>query len=76
MGTFVNQIKINEDTCINCQLCYRICFVDVYRWNEESQHPVVAYPEDCVDCAMCEAFCPSGSVHLNVDFAKPSPAAY
>ena len=32
----MNRIEIDRDACTSCQTCYDACFVDVYRWDDES----------------------------------------
>ena len=50
----MNTIKIDINVCNGCKMCYDACFVNVFRWNEEEDMPIVAYPEDCVECNKCE----------------------
>jgi NAD-dependent dihydropyrimidine dehydrogenase PreA subunit len=40
----MNIIKVDETTCGGCKNCYKSCWVDVIRWNEEKKQPVIAYP--------------------------------
>jgi NAD-dependent dihydropyrimidine dehydrogenase PreA subunit len=54
----MNAIEIDRDCCTGCQICYDACFVDVYRWDAEASRPIIAYPEDCVECNKCELECP------------------
>lgn len=63
-----HKITIDESKCISCRICYKACFVDVIRWNEESNKPRVAYPEDCAHCMLCAALCPKDCVEIEVDF--------
>ena len=51
------KIEINLDSCNSCKMCFNVCFVDVFRWDEEQEQPIVAYPEDCVWCLACEEAC-------------------
>jgi NAD-dependent dihydropyrimidine dehydrogenase PreA subunit len=64
----MNRIEIDRDACTACGTCYDACFVDVYRWDEESDQPLVAYPEDCVGCNKCELECPEECIKVVVDF--------
>lgn len=63
-----HRISIDESKCIACRICYKACFVDVIRWNEETNKPVVAYSEDCVHCTYCEALCPKECIKVDIDF--------
>ena len=55
---WVKEIKIDRDTCKGCKSCMNACFVDVIRWDEDDEKPIIAYPEDCVWCFACELACP------------------
>lgn len=70
----MNVIEIDTETCNGCKICYKACFVDVIRWNESTGLPVVAYPEDCVQCNLCELNCPVNAINVIVDWAKPFPS--
>jgi NAD-dependent dihydropyrimidine dehydrogenase PreA subunit len=65
----MNLIEIDLDACTACQTCYDACFVDVYRWDAENDEPIVAYPEDCVQCNKCELECPAECIKVVPDFA-------
>jgi NAD-dependent dihydropyrimidine dehydrogenase PreA subunit len=64
----MNTIKIDMEGCIGCMICYDACFVNVFRWNEEDEKPIVAYPEDCVECNKCELACPVEVIEVIPDF--------
>ena len=70
----MNTIEIDLDACNGCGLCYRACFVDVIRWDEAAKRPVVAYPEDCAQCNLCELNCPVDAISVFVDWDKPFPS--
>lgn len=64
-----NQILFHPENCIGCKLCYKACFVDVIRWDEEKKQPVIRYPEDCAHCFWCEAICKKGCIEVIPDYA-------
>lgn len=64
----MNTIRIDNETCIGCKACYKACFVDVLRWDEIEEKPIVAYPEDCVHCNYCEVSCPKECIEVVADF--------
>ena len=40
-------IKVDYDACNGCRMCFKVCYVDVWRYDDEQDMPIVAYPEDC-----------------------------
>ena len=50
-------IEIDLDMCNSCKTCVDACFIDVLRWDDKEERPVVAYPDDCVWCFACELAC-------------------
>ena len=71
----MNVIKIDDAACEGCKACYKACWLDVIRWNGESERPVIAYPEDCVECNFCGSELPEWS-HLRehrLHSAVPQP---
>lgn len=64
----MNTININMEECNGCKTCYDVCFVNVFRWNGEDDKPIVAYPEDCVECNKCELNCPVDAIEVIPDY--------
>jgi NAD-dependent dihydropyrimidine dehydrogenase PreA subunit len=64
----MNIITIDNETCSGCKTCYKACFIDVLRWDEQNKRPIVAYPEDCVNCMCCVAYCPQKAIAIKIDF--------
>jgi len=64
----MNIFKIDNESCTGCKTCYKACFVDVIRWDEEKKRPVAAYPEDCASCMCCVAYCPKDAISIEIDF--------
>ena len=58
----MNAVIIDFDACSGCKTCYLACFADVIRWDAATKHPIVAYPEDCAECNMCEVTCPAACI--------------
>jgi formate hydrogenlyase subunit 6/NADH:ubiquinone oxidoreductase subunit I len=61
-----NPIKIDEATCIRCDLCDWICPGDVILHEEGNKQklPVVLYPEECWYCGLCESTCPVDAIEI------------
>lgn len=55
---------INQEICIGCGQCVRICPLDTIRLNEDRK-AVIAYPDDCMTCFKCELACPSGAIDVD-----------
>lgn len=73
---WVKEIKIDLDDCQRCKSCMNACFVDVIRWDEANDKPVVAYPEDCVWCLACEAACPQNCIDVVPNIPAPLKSSY
>jgi NAD-dependent dihydropyrimidine dehydrogenase PreA subunit len=58
------KIEINLNECTGCRTCAEACFVDVIRWDDAEEKPVVAYERDCVWCFTCEINCPSQCINV------------
>ena len=57
-------IEINREECTGCQTCVEACFVDVMRWDDDEERPIVAYESDCVWCFTCEINCPAECINI------------
>jgi NAD-dependent dihydropyrimidine dehydrogenase PreA subunit len=54
--------QIDEEKCISCELCVRICPNDVLAMAYEL--PVVAEPAACNYSGVCMEVCPTGAISL------------
>lgn len=59
------QIHINQNTCIRCKKCVRICPSALFTLQEDKGIEVNA--EDCISCGHCVAVCPTNSIE-HTDF--------
>ncbi len=72
----MNVLKVDEDLCTSCKACYKACWIDVIRWDDEEDKPVFAYPEDCVECGFCEVSCSEQCLTVNPSFTAVWPDVY
>ena len=59
---------IRTDRCVGCELCVRVCPVDVFRLEpglDGRPKAKIAYPDDCQTCFLCEAYCPVDAIYVN-----------
>jgi NAD-dependent dihydropyrimidine dehydrogenase PreA subunit len=64
----MSKVVIDPTNCSGCKLCYKACFIDVIRWDEEKKRPFVAYEEDCVHCNYCEVSCAKKCIEVIPEF--------
>lgn len=54
---------ISTDLCIGDEECINFCKNDVFEWDEETMHPVVKNPLNCVvGCSACAQICPAEAI--------------
>lgn len=56
-------IAIDLTTCKSCGICVGVCPRDVFDTDERG-NPVVARPNDCTACLLCEWHCPDFAVEV------------
>jgi NAD-dependent dihydropyrimidine dehydrogenase PreA subunit len=64
----VNNIIVNEELCSGCKTCFKACFIDIIKWDRATKKPVIAYPEECVQCMYCEINCPERAIKVIPDY--------
>ena len=53
---------INEEKCIKCTTCVKICPMDVIKFVENEI--VIKYPDECWHCRACAIDCPTQAIVL------------
>ena len=66
----MNTIIVNKELCTGCKTCFKACFIDVIKWDDEAKKPVIAYPEECVQCMYCEINCPEHCIKVHPNYAS------
>ena len=66
--SFLSQKIIDEDSCTNCQMCYRICPTGALSSNEHSAF-IDFNAVDCVKCNSCHEVCEPNSIKLKSTFS-------
>ena len=63
------KIEINREWCKCCCLCIDACPKGVFERSEEVgakglAEPLVAHPENCINCSMCQLSCPDIAITI------------
>ncbi|WP_258359823.1 4Fe-4S dicluster domain-containing protein [Moorella sulfitireducens] len=61
---------IDSGKCVGCGLCAAKCPLDVLR--VRAGKAVIAYPDDCMTCYICERSCPQGAIFVH-PFKEAAP---
>lgn len=65
--------RIDESKCVGCGTCVERCPLDVFRLTDG--HAVIAYPDDCMTCYLCERSCPAGAIFVH-PFKEAAPPVF
>ena len=58
---------VSRARCIECNLCVKVCPTNVFD-EVDGDIPVIARPDDCQTCFMCEANCPVDALYVAPQF--------
>jgi glutamate synthase domain-containing protein 2 len=56
-------IERDDERCISCQACVRMCSNDVHTHDSETDK-ILSDNEKCVGCHFCETICPTGAIKI------------
>lgn len=64
-----SEILVNWEFCKGCWVCIKYCPANVFEKSKEMSPkgyhpPVVARPDDCISCSLCEFYCPDFAIWL------------
>lgn len=62
----LKEIVINRDWCKGCGLCVHFCPRDVLE-KDPFDKVVVAHPENCICCRLCEIRCPELAAEVIIE---------
>jgi len=62
-------VNRDEELCIACQACVRMCANDVHTYDAENDD-IVSDPSQCVGCHFCEDICPTGAINIAYNPSK------
>lgn len=65
--------EIKKEKCIGCGRCVDRCPLDTLRMKDNKA--VIAYPDDCHSCYLCEIVCPAGAIYVH-PFKEVFPPAF
>jgi len=69
--SFISQKDLDEASCTNCQMCYRICPTGAL--SSDSKNSIINFnPLACVQCHSCHDVCEPNSLTLRKTFASSS----
>jgi NAD-dependent dihydropyrimidine dehydrogenase PreA subunit len=55
---------LSETRCTACNLCVRVCPTNVFE-AREGEIPIIARPDSCQTCFMCELYCPADALYVS-----------
>lgn len=65
--------SIDLEKCVGCGTCVQKCPLDVFRLRGDQA--VIAYPDDCMTCYLCERSCPTGAIFVH-PFKEAAPSIF
>lgn len=57
-------LKIDSDLCVECQMCAKVCPMQIRPYAFKSKGPQEIKDADCLKCGLCVAVCPKKALSL------------
>jgi 2-oxoglutarate ferredoxin oxidoreductase subunit delta len=67
-------VQLDLELCKACGVCIELCPDEVFD-RDKLGYPVLARPEDCSQCLLCELHCPDFAIEVRRRERKGKPAA-
>jgi len=59
-------VHIDYEKCNGCKICYEICPMDVFGWDEEKKLPYLVHADECQHRGSCYFECPMKCIDLTL----------
>ncbi len=69
MKQTLSSLTINHKWCKLCSICIHFCPKEVLEMGDD-ETVVVARPEACICCRMCELRCPDLAIHIETSMEE------
>ena len=67
-------VELDLDLCKACGICIELCPEEVFD-RDKLGYPVIARPEECSQCLICELHCPDFAIEVRRRARKQAKAA-
>jgi 2-oxoglutarate ferredoxin oxidoreductase subunit delta len=67
-------VQLDLELCKACGICIELCPEKVFD-RDKLGYPVVARPEECTQCLVCELHCPDFAIEVERRERKPAARA-
>ena len=58
-----SKVAVDLDLCKACGICIKLCPESVFDADDQAM-PVIARPDDCTACLLCELHCPDFAIEV------------
>jgi 2-oxoglutarate ferredoxin oxidoreductase subunit delta len=72
--TGASRVTLDRDLCKACGICIALCPEEVFDRDGQG-YPVIARPDDCTSCLLCELHCPDFALEVRRPIKRRPKAA-